>query len=361
MTDEHPYASHAPVFTVDGTRKGELARDVLRLDVEEGLYGLRTFVGRFHPVGPDSDGSTETLGYLDGGVLDFGKELEVTLGPPGGERRIFKGNVSALEVGFTETGTPCVTVFAEDALMELRMTRRVRTWKEVGDADLARQIAGEHGLGTDVAADGPTYPVVQQWNQSDLAFLRDRARLAEAEIWLEDRTLHFASRANRRGPELTLVQGNHLIDVALRADLAHQRSSVNVSGYDAVRREKIDEQAGEDAVSAEVNGGRTGVKLLTQAAGDRATLRVREAPLAGPEARAWARTEMLRRARGFVTADGLTRGSPDLVVGSRLTLERVGRPFEGGGYYATHVHHTYDRERGHRTRFRAERATVNAP
>jgi phage protein D len=68
---------------------------------------------------------------------------------------------------------------------------------------------------------------------------------------------------------------------------------------------------------------------------------------------------MLRRARRFVTVSGLTRGSPDMVVGSRLTLNQVGQPFEGAGYYATRVRHTYDHGSGLRTYFEAERATVN--
>jgi predicted nucleic acid-binding Zn ribbon protein len=47
------------------------------------------------------------------------------------------------------------------------------------------------------------------------------------------------------------------------------------------------------------------------------------------------------------------------VVGSRLTLSRVGPPFEGDGYYVTHVRHSYDTIRKLRTRFEAERSTVN--
>ena len=48
-----------------------------------------------------------------------------------------------------------------------------------------------------------------------------------------------------------------------------------------------------------------------------------------------------------------------MVVGSRLQLQRVGPPFEGDGYYVTRVCHTYDLIRGLRTRFDAERSTVN--
>jgi phage protein D len=55
----------------------------------------------------------------------------------------------------------------------------------------------------------------------------------------------------------------------------------------------------------------------------------------------------------------VTRGSPDLTVGSILRLEQVGAPFDGDGYYVTRATHTYDTERGLRTAFEAERPTVN--
>ena len=144
------------------------------------------------------------------------------------------------------------------------------------------------------------------------------------------------------------------------ADLAHQRTEVRVSGYDAQAREHIDETAGEDAIQAEISGGRSGPSILQSAFGERVSYRVREVCLNSREAADWAHAEMLRRARGFVTVSGVTRGTPDLVVGSQLTLEQMGDPFNGGGYYVTRVRHTYDLAQGHRTQFEAQRATVGA-
>lgn len=177
---------------------------------------------------------------------------------------------------------------------------------------------------------------------------------------MEGDTLHFASRGNRPGPEITLVQGNHLIEARIRADLAHQRSSVSVSGYDASAREVIDEEAGVDAILAEVSGGRIGPSVLEQVMGERRSFVVREAPITVGEARDWARAQMLHRCRQFVTVVGTTHGTPEMTVGSRLTLERVGEAFEGDGYYVTRVCQTYDLTNGHRTEFEAERATINS-
>lgn len=350
--------STVPVFEIEGEVKGEMARDILRLEVEESTAGLKTLSLRLLAQGPDKGKAEETLLYLDGSIVDFGKKLKVSIGPDSEARTIFSGLVSAIEAEFEEGREPEVIIFAEDKLMELRMTRRMKTYEQMQDSDIASAIASEHGLTPEVDADGPTYDVVQQWNMSDLAFLRERARMIQAEVWVDDETLHFKSRNKRNATELTLVQGNHLISVRARADLAHQRTKVKLSGYDASERELIEEEAGADAIAAEISGGLTGPALLERAFGERVSYRVREAALKSGEAADWARADMLRRARGFVTVTGTTRGSADMVVSSKLTLERTGHPFEGSGYYVTRVLHTYDLQNGFRTHFEAERATL---
>ncbi|HEV7684661.1 MAG TPA: contractile injection system protein, VgrG/Pvc8 family [Pyrinomonadaceae bacterium] len=348
----------SPIFEVDGEVKGELGRDLVRLEIEETTAGLKTLMARLVALGPASNGSEQNQLYLDGSVIDFGKKLSVVLGAAPDAHKVFTGWISGLEADFQEGREPEVIIFAEDKLMKLRMTRRMKTYENMSDAEIASAIASEHGLTPSVDADGPSYDVVQQWNMSDLAFLRERAREIQAEVWVEDETLNFKSRGKRTATELTLVQGNHLVAVRARADLAHQRTKIKVSGYDAGERERIEEEAGSDAIQAEVASGVTGPALLERAFGERVSNRVREAPLKAAEATDRARAEMVRRARSFVTVNGTSRGSADMVVGSKLTLENTGHPFEGAGYYVTRVRHTYDLQNGFHTHFEAERATI---
>ena len=347
-----------PVFEIDDDVKADLARDIVRLEIEETTAGLKTMTAYLVAQGRANGSGEQQQLYLDGSVVDFGKKISVVLGATPAAHKVFSGWISGLEANFQEGKEPEVVVFAEDKLMKLRMTRRMKTYENMSDADIASAIASEHGLTPAVDADGPTYDVVQQWNMSDLAFLRERAREIQAEIWVEDETLHFKSRSKRTATELTLVQGNHLVSVRARADLAHQRTKVKVSGYDATQREHIDEEAGSDAIQAEVSEGMTGPAVLERAFGERVSYRVREAPLKSGEASDRARAEMLRRARAFVTVVATTRGSADMVVGSKLKLEGTGHPFEGSGYYVTRVCHTYDSTGGFRTHFEAERATI---
>ena len=75
-------------------------------------------------------------------------------------------------------------------------------------------------------------------------------------------------------------------------------------------------------------------------------------------ARAWARAQLLTRARRFVRASGVAEGDAGLQVGSRLCLQRVSPMFEGEGYVVTQVEHRFDLAQGYRTHFEAERAWV---
>jgi phage protein D len=314
-------------------------------------------------IGPKSGARDEQLLYLDADIIDFGKKLEVAMGPRSSQRTVFAGKVSAIELTMHQGRDAEVRVFAEDKLMDLRMTRRFKTYEDVSEADLAQQIASQHGLTAQADLDGPTYKTVQQWNQSDLAFLRERAQRLSADVWIEGDTLHVAARDKRGGSanRVTLIQGNDLLALEVRADLAHQRTKQHVSGFDEVAKDAISEDAESSAVASEASSGRSGIDVLTEAFGERVTYRVRDVPFAGAEATAWAKAELLRRARRFVTMRGITLGTPTLAVGSAVKLERVGPLFEGEGYYVTHVAHCFDTHDGYRTHFEAERAWIGRP
>jgi phage protein D len=358
MADGSLLSSSTPVFRVDDAREGGLARDLVRLEIDEDTAGMKRLAARFTAWGPSVRDGEEGELWFDRAVIDFGKRLAVAIGATGADRTIFEGVISALESDQREGREPELVVFAEDDLMRLRLKRRFKTYADVTDADIVRAIAADHGLTPDIDADGPTHPVVQQWNLSDLAFLRERARLLQADLWALEGKLGFKTRDKRDGAELTLVLGGNLLLLEARADLAHQRSEATVSGYDIDERGAIDETADASIAAAEAGDGQKGAELLEQAFDTAMTFRAREAPASPDAAQAWARAELLRRARRFVTLKGVTSGSPELMVGGRISLQRVAKPFLGGGYYVTRVTHTYDRLDGHRTAFEAERATV---
>jgi Bacteriophage probable baseplate hub protein len=351
------YASR-PILRVGGEDRPELGESqLLSLLVEETTLGLFRCEARLVNWGPHDDG----VGFLyfGGDIFDFGKDLEVTLGAPGESRRVFAGRITGLEAQYPPERVPELTVLAEDRFQDLRMERRTRTFADVTDADVVRRIAGAHGLTADVDVDGPSHRVLAQLNQSDLAFLRERAAAVDAELWIEGRTLHAQARARRAPGAVSLTYGKNLLEFSVLADLAHQRSAVQVTGWDVGGKRAIEVEAGESAIGAELAGGRSGGAVLARALSARTERVATAMPLSSAEARALAEARYRARARGFLRATGVADGDAQIRVGATVDLGGLGTLFDGK-YYVTVARHTFDLRHGYRTTFDAERAGIGA-
>src|SRR5262249_23698029 len=143
---EPMFALSGPVFSIDGTRVPSMARDCVRLEIEEGVEGLRTLRLHLFATGAGATGPPDRTIYLDGGAVVCGRQPAPPPGRAGGRRGVFAGATSAIEAVFADGQPPLAVIFAEDALMRLRMTRRLRTYTNVTDADLASSVADAHGL-----------------------------------------------------------------------------------------------------------------------------------------------------------------------------------------------------------------------
>lgn len=340
-----------PSFFVGGEERPALFGGLTALSVFENTAGLYRCEARFGNWGV-KDNSTDFL-YFDRQVLDFGKDFRVKLG----DGALFDGRIMGLEAGFPEGQSPEISVLAEDRFQDLRMTRRTRTFADVSDADAFRQIASDHGLTADVDAAGPTYKVLAQVNQSDLAFMRERARTIDAELWVEGRTLSVKTRSKRAGAPVELTRGNQLREFRVLADLAMQRTSVKVAGWDVPGKQALEHEATDSSISAELNGDESGVSILESKLGARKETLAHSVPLNSDEARASAETFFRMSARRFLVGHGTAETRAELRVGAVVDLKELG-PLFSGKYYLTEVRHLFDGARGIRTEFRAERPGI---
>lgn len=343
-----------PLFAVDGTQRDDLTRALLGLEIEESREGLFHCEATFSNWGQVGGGEVGFL-YLDRDTFDFGTALRIDALAGNDDATVFEGRVTALESNVPSSTSPTLVVLAEDRLQDLRMTRRTRTFEDRSDEEIAEQIAGDHSLQTDLNVSGPTHSILAQVNQSDLAFLRDRARAIDADVWVEGDTLRMEDRPRRDADDLTLTYGEGLRSVTVRADLAHQQTEFTVSGWDVQAKESIAETADETDMPREIRGGRSGASALEEALGARTQQMVHTTPLTTEEARAVAEASFRQQARRFVEARGVAEGDARLRVGTRVELVGLGAPFEGGRYTVTRVSHTFDTTTGYRTRFTAQR------
>lgn len=348
--------SARPTIWVDGLEQLQLSEGLVGLLVEETSAGLCRCEATFGNWGP-RDGAVGFL-YFDRQLLEFGKTIKIAAGGGDAAGVIFQGRITGIEGRFPRARPPEVLVLAEDRLQDLRMTRRTRTFEQVTDADLFQQVASQHGLSASVDVSGPLHPVVAQVNQSDLAFLRDRARVVDAELWVEGDTLHAQARSRRRSRDVTLTYGQGLHEFSVLADLADQASGFTVSGWDVASKQAVQFRATQGALGGELNGSVGGSSVLTQAIGARDQQMVHLLPRTLEEAQALAEAAYRRVARRFVVGEGTATGDARIGVGTMLTLENLGPMFRHGPYYVSRTRHTFDLAAGYLTQFTAERAGI---
>jgi Bacteriophage probable baseplate hub protein len=343
-----------PTIVVAGEEKPALGEGLAGLVIHEtmsGLFRCEAVFGNWGNVG----GSVGFL-YFDRRLFDFGKAFVIKLGSD----TVFEGRITGLEASFPEGRPPQITVLAEDRLQDLRMTRRTRTFADVSDADVMQTLASDHGLSPSISVSGPTHKVLAQVNQSDLAFMRERARAIDAELWMSGTTLNAKPRANRGGASLQLNFGRELREFSALSDLAGQRTSVSVSGWDVSSKSALTHEAAESVVSGEVGNDVSGVSILKSALGERKEALVHGVPINGQETQARAESYFKAIARRFVVGRGVAEPDPRLRVGASAQLEGLG-PLFSGKYYVAEVRCIFDGAQGIRTEFMAERPGIGRP
>ncbi len=345
-----------PEVLLDGQRDADLSENVVAVLVEENIDGLFRSEIILNNFGVRRSGGMDYL-FFDRDKLDFGKEIGLRLGPGSPAQQVFAGRITGLEAEYPPGGNSRIVVLAEDRLQDLRMTRRTRSFEDLSDSDVINQIVREHGLVADVNVTGERHKSLAQVNQSDLAFIRERARAVNAEVWVTERTLHVKPRTQQSGSPIELAYGVSLTAFQVRADLAHQCTELRVSGWDVAGKQAILATGTPSLMTSELENEQDGGAILKRAFGERKAAVVHTVPLTNGEAQSIAQARYRERARRFVTGSGEADGDARIRVGVSVKLSGLGRLFDGK-YYVTRVRHLYDVTNGFRTEFDVERPGI---
>ena len=346
--------SARPSIEIDGTAQQSLEGGLLSMAVAEKTNEMAWCEATFRNWG-SAGGGVDYL-YFGRDLLEFGKEISVSMGGGDADAQVFDGRISGLEGRFPKSRPPEILVLAEDRLQDLRQTRRTRVFEDASVEDVVRAVASDHGLTPDIDLTGPTLPALAQINQSDLAFIQSLASGIDAEVWARGGTLFAKSRSARDEGEVTLTYGRGLHELSLCADLAHQCTKLVVGGWDVTGKESVESEAETSSISSESDGD-TGSDVLSASFGDRLEKIVHHQPLSSAEGDALAKAEYRKRARRFLTGDGIAEGDGRIRVGGKINLRGVGRLFDGR-YTVSAVRHLFDFQGGYQTEFSVERPWI---
>lgn len=251
---------------------------------------------------------------------------------------IFKGEITAVEPHFREGMILDLIVRGYDKSHRMYREVKSRTFLNKKDSDIASQIAGEYGLSAQVDTTSQVHDHIYQHNQTDLAFLMQRAWRIGYECFVDEGKLYFRKPPASTSSSATLTWGEDLISFAPVMTLAEQVDEVIVRGWDVQKKEaivgkatsgklypKISEQTGDKQAAAFGTGKKTIVNLPVASQAEADTL-------------AQARLDEISGV--FVQASGVAHRRPDVRAGKVIKLEDLGTRFSGD-YFVTSARHVY--------------------
>lgn len=302
-----------------------------------------------------SDDNDQVLAWIDDqNLFAIGQAVEVKLGYVDDLASLIKGEITALELEFTADRLPHATVRGYDRRHRLQRGRKVRTFVQQKDSDIATQIAGEAGLTAQTDDSSVVHDYILQANQSDLEFLQERARLIEYEVTVDDKTMSFLAVANAASEIMTLTLNDELLEFYPRLSSAGQVSEVEIRGWSVKDKQAIIGQAKAGVEVSTMGGQQSGAALANSAFGAALGLLSRHPVATQAEADQLAKARFNRSVLELIEADGACWGRTDLRAGKVIKIDGLGQRFSGQ-YYVLAARHGYTSQHGYLTRFTVRR------
>jgi hypothetical protein len=340
----------APTVKVDSQSNATVNTQLIAMELRESTGGLSSMELRFGNFGTFSSGTPDFV-FEDDAVLKLGAAIEVFGGDLTSQTSIFKGRISALEGRYSPDHAPELVVLGEDALQAGRMKRRTKVYENVTLADLISNLADTCSLTPRTDGLTANAGTLVQLNESDLAFVRRIFARYDADLQVVNDELHAAPLSQTQRNQMELSLNQKLRTARVMADLAHQVTKVEFSGWDFAQGQVASGSRSDNPPGP--GSGRAGSEILQQTFGERAEQLARVSVRDATEAQAVVDAEWEQRSRRFVRIQGTAEGNPNLRVGSHVKIKGLGDRFSNT-YYVVATTHRYDQERGYETDFTAE-------
>jgi phage protein D len=301
-----------------------------------------------------ADTQKEDVPWLDEDMFAIGRSCEVKLGYEDKLSSVIKGEITGWEPEFSAARRAVLRVRGYDRRHRLMRGVKTRTFVKMKDSDIAQQIAGEANLTPDVVDTKIRHDYLFQNNQTNMEFLQERARSIQYELIVDDRTLRFRPVANTEREAMTLTMEHDLLEFYPRLSSFQQVSSVTVRGWSPKDKREIVGRAGSGEEESRMGGERSDTSTAPTAFGQQVTTVVNRPVMTQEEADQLAKSRYRTIGLSLIRGDGVCWGRPELLPGTVIKVEGVGKRF-GGQYYLTSVVHRYSPQTGYHTHFEFER------
>lgn len=325
----------------------ELVQDILQISVEESLHLPAMFTLVIHNTYLPGRPRHETWRHEK--LFSIGEKIKIGFISSTTEAKAFnkaeegyliEGEITAIEVNFTNKSEAHIVVRGYDESHRLHRGRYNRSFINQTDSDIVEKIAKEVGIiVNEIDGSGAPNDYVFQENQTNMEFLRERAARIGFELFVQDNKLNF--RKPKSNNSIALQWLKDINSFSVRVTSAEQVSAVEVRSWDYSRKELISEIARSEKVVTETGNGK-GSRTSTAFKNNKPPqISVVDQPVFNSkEAETMAQALCDELGGEFVYADAKAEGDPRIRPGRTIELKGMGDRYSGK-YYVTETRHFY--------------------
>ncbi len=262
---------------------------------------------------------------IDSHPFDIGKPLEVKLGARDQltTTSLFKGQVVSQEINFGAGGVELL-VRGYDRSHALIRARKVRTFQNQTTSDIVSKVLGEAGFSAQCDSTGDPHDFMQQDNETDWDFIWRLAERVGFEFVVQDTDAHFRKPSADNPVELEWPQT--LRSFSPRVTATQQAQQVTLAAFDPKTKQAIGVTA-----SSPDQVARIGVERSTVASAfDGADIHIATEPVKSQsEGQAVAQALLDKLANGYIAAEGVSDGNPNIRAGTCVQVSGLGQKFSG--------------------------------
>jgi phage protein D len=333
MADELLAQMYLKIEGKDASR--ELMNDLIELVVDTGIHLPDMFTIHIHDP---------NLDWVDNSMFKIGAKVEIS-GKAAGEHSstslITEGEITSIEPEMLEDLTATLIIRGYDKMHRLHWGTKTRTFQQTTDSNIVSKIASEAGLSAVVDSTSEQYEHVFQDYQTDIEFLRDRARRNGYYLYCRDGKLYFKKEPATSGAAPELKWGESLMSFQARFTSAEQVQNAEVHGWDVKQKQAIIGKSTSPSGTPTVNGVSHGGTAAKSAFGGTHSEVVNDHPVrTQKEADLFAQSILNDLCQAFFEAEGSCLGNPKVKAGAEVQIKGVGSRFSGT-YRVTRAVHRY--------------------
>ncbi len=307
---------------VNGTAIDDtLAKSIREIKIQNFLRlpDTCTLVVAYEPGPPGGDQP------IDSNPFDLGATLEIKLGAADDltTTSLFKGQIVSLELNFGEGGVELLCR-GYDRSHALIRSRKAQTFQNMTSSDIVEKVVQAAGFTADCDATTEVHDFIQQDNETDWDFIWRLAERVGFEFVVEDTVAHFRKPVG--DDPIELEWPTTLRSFSPRVTATQQVSQVTLATQDPKTKQPISVTASNANQIAEV-----GVQRQTVvAAFPEADIHVATEPVkTTSEGTDLAQALLDKLANGYIAAEGLCDGNPDIKTGVAVKVSGLGVKYSG--------------------------------